>query len=39
MTIPEMQNLYEARIKALKKKSDAELAARKLKNDMKHNKF
>ncbi len=33
MTIPEMQYLYEARVAALKKKSQAELAARKLEKE------
>lgn len=34
MSIPEMKNLYEARIKSLKKKSESELAARKLEKAM-----
>jgi len=35
MSIPEMQYLYDARIKSLKKKSQAELAAKKMERDMK----
>jgi len=35
MTIPEMKHLYEARIAALKKKSEAELAAQKLAKESK----
>ena len=35
MTIPEMKMLYEARIEALKKKTEAELAARKLEKESK----
>jgi len=35
MTLPEIKQLYEARINAIKRKSEAELAARKLEKDMK----
>lgn len=34
MTIPDMQMLYEARISQLKKKSEAEIAARRLEQQM-----